>query len=158
MVSGISGGRGSDGGVGSKITVVAAILGRAVVVGAKSDGGADGAASIDPVGGFFLGFGRGFFMATSGSACAPPLDVEATALSAISVVVARADCGGFVVFRSGKKSGTLRVEIGGKMEVESGPFERKRCSSSSESATRSARVISGVGGGAWASQSSNCDT
>ena len=158
MVSGISGGRDSDGGVGSKITVVAAILGRAVVVRAKSDGGADGATSIDPVGGFFLGFGRGFFVATSGSACAPPLDVEATALSAMGVTVTRADCGGFAVFRGDKKSGTLRVEIGGKMEVESGPFERKRYSSSSESAMRSARVISVVGGGAWASQSSNCDT
>ena len=57
MVSGISGGRNSDGGVGSGIAVVTAVLGRAVIAGAKSDGGADRAVPIDPVGGFFLGFG-----------------------------------------------------------------------------------------------------
>jgi hypothetical protein len=48
----------------------------------------------------------------------------------------------------------LRVEFGGKMEVESCPFELRRDSSSSESATGSTRVNSVVGG----SQSSNCDT
>jgi hypothetical protein len=82
-------------------------------VGAKSDGGADRAAPIDPVGGFFLGFGRGFFVTTSGSACAPPLDVEATALSVMGFVVARADCGGFLAFRGGKKSRMLS-RVGGR--------------------------------------------
>lgn len=93
--------------------MVTAVLGRAVIVGATSDGGADRAAPIDPVGGFFLGFGRGFFMTTSGSACGPPPDVEATALSVIGFVVARADRGGFAAFRGGKKS-RLLSRLGGR--------------------------------------------
>ena len=101
MVSGISvsWGRDSVGGIDSGSAAATEVLGTAAVVGAKSDGGADGTALIDPVGGFFLGFGRDFFMVTSGSVRASPLDVEAAALSAMIVaVVRRSDLGGFVVF------------------------------------------------------------
>jgi len=99
------------------------VLGTAVVDGASSDGGADGAASINPVGAFFLGFGRGFFVAAAGSACVSPLEVEATALSAMVVVVVKGSgCGGFVVFRDRKMSGrSMGVAVsrdrGGKMAV-----------------------------------------
>ena len=87
MVSGISWSRDSVGGIGPGSAAVTAILGAVVVVGTKLDGGATGAASIDPVGGFFLGFGRDFFATTSGSARTSPLNVEATALSAMAVAV-----------------------------------------------------------------------
>jgi hypothetical protein len=60
----------------------AAVIG---TVGIESDGGADRTVLINPVGGFFLGFGRGFFVVTSGSARASPLDVEAAVLSAMTV-------------------------------------------------------------------------
>ena len=99
MVSGISWGRDSVGGIDSGSAAATAVLGTAVVVGTKSDGGADGTALIDPVGGFFLGFGRDFFVVTSGSVRASPLDVEAAALSAMIFAVVRGlDRGRFVVF------------------------------------------------------------
>ena len=52
-------------------------------------------------------------MATSGSVCAPALDVEATALSVMGFVVARADCGGFGASHGGKKSRMLS-RLGGR--------------------------------------------
>ena len=107
IVSGMSGSKNSGcGGIGSGSAAGTGVLETAVVVGARSDGGADGAVSIDPVGSFFLGFGRGFFVATAGSACGSPLDVEATALFGMTAaVVGGSDCGGFVVFRGCKRSG-----------------------------------------------------
>jgi hypothetical protein len=56
--------------------------------------------------------GRGSFVATSGSACAPPLDVEAIALSAMWFVVTRADCGGFVVFAVARSPGCCESSLG----------------------------------------------
>jgi len=76
---------------------------------ASSGGGASITASIDPVGGFLLGFGRGFLMATPGSACAPPPDVDATALLAMAVFVRGPDCGGFATFGGCKRSGRSGV-------------------------------------------------
>ena len=84
---GISGSRNS--GISSDGAVVIAVFRTVVAAGAKSDGGADGTPSIDPVGSFFLGFGRGFFVGAAGSANAPSFDVEATALSAMTVFVVR---------------------------------------------------------------------
>ena len=111
IVSGISGSRNSGGGIGSGSAAVTVVLGTAATMGAKSDAGADGAVSIDPVGSFFLGFGRGFFVATAGSALASPFDVEATAWLAITVLVLRGSgCRGFAVFRGGKGSGSVEVE------------------------------------------------
>jgi len=74
---------------------------------------------IDPVGGFFLGFGRGFFVGTAGSANAPLLDVEATASSAMAVLVVRGSGrGGCVVFRGGGWSGrSVSRDLEGKMGV-----------------------------------------
>ena len=83
MVSGISWGRDSVGGIDSDSAAVMEILGTVLVVGPKSDEGADSATSTDPVGDFFRGFGRGFFVVTSGSARASPLDVEASMTIAV---------------------------------------------------------------------------
>ena len=105
IVSGISGSRNS--GIGSDGAVVRAVLGTVVAAVAESEGGADGTPSIDAVGSFFLGFGRGFFVGAAGSANAPLLDVEATALSAMTdVVVGGLGRGGFVVFRGCGWSGS----------------------------------------------------
>jgi hypothetical protein len=70
--------------VDSDNIAVAAILGTRVVVEAKSDGGADGAVLIDPVGAFILGFGRGFLVTTLVLRVPSPFDVDATALSVMS--------------------------------------------------------------------------
>ena len=94
MVSGTSWGNSSVGGIWSGSAVATAALGAAVA------GGTDDAGSINPFGGFFLGFGRGFFAATSGSARISPLDVEAPVLSAMAAAVEWGlTCGGFVLSR-----------------------------------------------------------
>ena len=88
------------------------------MIEAKSEGGANGAAPVDPVGGFFLGFGRGFLGAGSGSARVSPLDVEATALSVMVAVVGGSRFGGSTGFGGRKGSGgmwrTLRITISGE--------------------------------------------
>ena len=118
MVSGTSGSRNS--GISSDGAVVTAVLGTVIAAGTKSEGGTDGTPSIDPVGSFFLGFGRGFFVGAAGSANAPSFDVEATALSVMAVLADRGlGRGGSVTFGGGGWSG-CRCELRsrGKMEVE----------------------------------------
>ena len=89
MVSGISCGSDSAGKIDSGNIVVAALCGTRVAVEAKSDGGADGAVLIAPVGAFNLGFGRGFFVTTPGSASALPFDVDAAGFSVMMDAVVR---------------------------------------------------------------------
>ena len=82
------------------------------MVEVRSEGGVDGASLIEPVGSFLLGFGRGFLVATSGSARASPLDVDAAASLVMMGVVARGlGCGGLVLFRGWKYSGRVADEI-----------------------------------------------
>ena len=93
MVSGISWGITTAGKASSSGTVVGTFLGGRVIVEAESEGGASGAALIDPAGSFFLGFGRGFLVTTSGSARISPLDVDAIGMSTmIAVFVGGSDC------------------------------------------------------------------
>ena len=79
------------------------------MVEAKSDGGAK--APVDSVGGFFLGFGRGFLVAVSGSARVSPLDVEATTLSVTVAVVGGSRHGGSMGFSGCKSSGRDMADV-----------------------------------------------
>ena len=159
MVNGISGSRNSGGGIDSSNVVVEGTLGTAVVVEARSDGGADGAVSIDPVGSFFLGFGRGFFVATVGSAGASLLDVDATALFVMTALVVRGSgCRGFVVFRDCKRTGRS-VEVAVSRGRGGGGSRGGRANLLSERdiprlrSPQRGRPESSWSGGAWTSQS-----